>query len=68
MSFKAVIIENINRVAKEQNRTLAPLSDNLPLQESGLDSLRWRSLSPVLRQASDLIILQSLTTFIFPLH
>jgi hypothetical protein len=41
MSFKAVIIENINRVAKEQNRTLAPLSDNLPLQESGLDSLRW---------------------------
>ena len=41
MSFNAVIIENINRVAKEQNRTLAPLSDNLSLQESGLDSLCW---------------------------
>ena len=41
MSCKAAIIENIERVAKEQNRTLAPLSDSLPLQESGLDSLCW---------------------------
>ena len=41
MSFKAIIIENIERVSKEQNQTLAPLSDDLPLQESGLDSLCW---------------------------
>ena len=41
MSFRTAIIENIERVAKEQNRSLAPLSDDLPLQESGLDSLCW---------------------------
>jgi hypothetical protein len=41
MSLRAVIIENIERVAKEQNRTLVPLTDDLALQESGLDSLCW---------------------------
>ncbi len=41
MSFRAAIIANIECVAKEQNRSLAPLSDDLPLQESGLDSLCW---------------------------
>jgi hypothetical protein len=41
MSLRAVIIENIERVAKEQNRSLVPLADDLALQESGLDSLCW---------------------------
>jgi hypothetical protein len=41
MSLREVIIENIERVAKEQKQTLAPLIDDLPLQESGLDSLCW---------------------------
>ncbi len=41
MSFRATIIENIEHVAKEQNRVLAPLSDDLALQETGLDSLCW---------------------------
>ena len=41
MSLREIIIENIERVAKEQKRSLAPLTDDLPLQESGLDSLCW---------------------------
>jgi acyl carrier protein len=41
MSFRAIIIENIKQVAKEQNKTLAALEDDLALQESGLDSLCW---------------------------
>jgi acyl carrier protein len=39
MSIRSVIIEQINNVAKQQSRHLAPLSDSLPLQETGLDSL-----------------------------
>ncbi len=41
MTYRETIIENIERVAKEQNRTLVPLHDDLALQESGLDSLCW---------------------------
>ena len=41
MSLRALIIENIERVAKEQNRPPMPLADDLALQESGLDSLCW---------------------------
>ena len=41
MSLRAVIVENIEQVAKEQNRSLAALTDDLALQESGLDSLCW---------------------------
>ena len=41
MSYRNIIIENIERVAKEQKRSVVPLHDDLPLQESGLDSLCW---------------------------
>jgi hypothetical protein len=41
MSLRAVIIETIEQVAKEQNRSLVPLTGDLALQESGLDSLCW---------------------------
>jgi acyl carrier protein len=41
MTFRAQIIETIQRVGKEQKRPLAPLADGLALQESGLDSLSW---------------------------
>ena len=33
------IIDEIKRIAQLQNKQLAPLSDDLPLMESGLDSL-----------------------------
>jgi hypothetical protein len=39
MSIRAAVIEEITRIGKQQNKTLAPLSDTLPLLNSGLDSL-----------------------------
>ena len=39
MSHRAVIEQQIQRVALEQEKRLAPLSDELVLLESGLDSL-----------------------------
>lgn len=36
---RSAILTVIKQVAEEQNRTLAPLDDSLPLLESGLDSL-----------------------------
>ena len=41
MSLRVVIVENIEDVAKEQERALVPLTDDLALQESGLDLLCW---------------------------
>ena len=39
MSLQARIAAEFERVAKEQNKTLAPLGADTPLLESGLDSL-----------------------------
>jgi acyl carrier protein len=39
MSIRSEVINQFTQVAKEQNKTLAPLTDDLPLIESGLDSL-----------------------------
>ncbi|MGB6536861.1 MAG: acyl carrier protein [Xanthobacteraceae bacterium] len=39
MSVKLTILEQMQQVAREQGRTLAPLRDELALVESGLDSL-----------------------------
>ena len=39
MSTRLTIIAAIEQVAKEQNKTLQTLSDDLELLESGLDSL-----------------------------
>jgi acyl carrier protein len=39
MSARATIEVQMGIIAKEQERTLAPLRDDLPLTESGLDSL-----------------------------
>lgn len=39
MSIRAEIAAQFEQVAKEQKKTLAPLSDELVLLESGLDSL-----------------------------
>ena len=39
MSRRATIIATFEKVAAEQNKTLATLTDDLPLLESGLDSL-----------------------------
>jgi acyl carrier protein len=39
MSLRLTIISQFERVAREQRKSIAPLADNLPLLESGLDSL-----------------------------
>jgi len=39
MPVRDLIISHLEQVAKEQKKTLSPLSDELALLESGLDSL-----------------------------
>jgi acyl carrier protein len=39
MSVKSEVVAQFKQIAEEHNRTLAPLTDQLPLLESGLDSL-----------------------------
>ncbi len=39
MSLRLTIVSQIERVAREQRKTIAPLADDLPLLDSGLDSL-----------------------------
>jgi len=39
MSVRSEILDLFQQVAHEQDRLLAPLSDELPLLDSGLDSL-----------------------------
>ena len=39
MSIRSTVIEQIQRIAKQQGKHLAPLNDGLPLLETGLDSL-----------------------------
>ena len=39
MSLRETIVDEIRRVAANQNKTLAPLTDDLSLNDSGLDSL-----------------------------
>ncbi len=39
MSTRSVILDEIVRIAEQQKKKLAPLTDDLPLLGSGLDSL-----------------------------
>jgi acyl carrier protein len=39
MSLRATIVKEMQTVAADQNVTLRPLTDELPLNDSGLDSL-----------------------------
>lgn len=39
MTIQSLIFEQFEEVARDQNKTLQALNDNLPLLESGLDSL-----------------------------
>jgi hypothetical protein len=39
MSVKSTVIAQIERIAEENNKTLAPLTEDLVLLHSGLDSL-----------------------------
>jgi acyl carrier protein len=44
MSTRSLILSQLELVAKEHNQKLAPLTDDLPLLESGLDSLGFAVL------------------------
>lgn len=44
MSVKLTIMSQIQQIADEQGKQLAPLSDNLVLLDSGLDSLGFAVL------------------------
>jgi len=50
MSTRATIAAEVAQVAKEQNKQLAPLSDDLILLDSGLDSLCFAILVARLEQ------------------
>lgn len=51
MSIRATITSQFEQVAAEQKRKLAPLTDSLPLLESGLDSLSFAILVARLEDA-----------------
>lgn len=44
MSVKAIIIKQIEQIAREHGKAIAPLNDDLMLVESGLDSLAFAVL------------------------
>jgi acyl carrier protein len=39
MSIRSEVLAQVNQIAKEQDKRLAPLTDDLALLDSGLDSL-----------------------------
>jgi acyl carrier protein len=45
MSIRKTILSEIEKIAEEQNAQLAPLTDNLRLIDSGLDSLGFAILA-----------------------
>ena len=51
MSIRLTIVAQMQQVAEEQNRKLAPLTDDLVLLESGLDSLGFAILVARLEDA-----------------
>jgi acyl carrier protein len=51
MSIRATVIAQFEQVAREQSRKLAPLSDDLKLLESGLDSLSFALIVMRLEEA-----------------
>lgn len=54
MSIRSTITAQIIEIAKRQQKTLAPLTDDLPLLESGLDSLCLAVLVATLDDSLDL--------------
>jgi acyl carrier protein len=51
MSVRATITSQFQQVAREQSRKLAPLTDNLKLLDSGLDSLSFALIVARLEEA-----------------
>jgi len=54
MSIRSTILTQITRIAAQQKKTLVPLTDDLALVESGLDSLCFAVLVASLDDTLDL--------------
>ncbi len=54
MSIRTEILEQFRRVAREQDKSLAPLTDDLALFDSGLDSLCFAIMVARLEDALDI--------------
>jgi acyl carrier protein len=52
MSIRDLVLQEIRTVAAEQDKALPPLTDDLPLLESGLDSLCFAILVSRLEDAT----------------
>jgi hypothetical protein len=61
MSVRSTVLAHLEQVAKEQGKKLAPLSDDLVLLESGLDSLCFAIIVARLEDAWESICSASLT-------
>jgi acyl carrier protein len=54
MSIRSTITDQVVEIARRQKKVLAPLTDDLPLLESGLDSLCLAVLVAALEDTLDL--------------
>jgi hypothetical protein len=59
MSIRSEILAVLSQVAQEQNKRLAPVYDDLPLLDSGLDSL---SLAVIVARLEDVLGVDPFTT------
>ncbi len=59
MSVRSEVISQFRQVAEEQDKSLAPLEDDLPLLESGLDSLCF---AVIVARLEDLLGVDPFTT------
>ncbi|MGO9742213.1 MAG: phosphopantetheine-binding protein [Roseiarcus sp.] len=66
MSMRLTILKEIEAVAAEQQKTLVPLSDDLPLMDSGLDSLCFAILVARLEDVTGLDPFASVAGSRFP--
>jgi acyl carrier protein len=67
MSTRAAIIAEFENVAREQDKTLPPLTDNLMLLDSGLDSLCFAIIVARLEDRLGIDPFQTATDERFPL-
>ena len=66
MSVRSAVVAEFEKVAKEQGKKLAPLSDSLVLLESGLDSLCFAIIVSRLEDALGVDPFSSATEAEFP--
>jgi acyl carrier protein len=67
MDTRAIIVREMTTVAAEQGRTLAPLTDELVLLDSGLDSLSFAILVARLEDALGFDPFAASEDFAFPI-